>query len=79
MGRLTLTPETHLRGTRQWTFSPAIDACVDELMRHAINDCYVIDLLTDALSQLFESIREAIGQEFVTLVGGYGLEPTIDH
>ena len=25
-----------------------------------------------------ESVREAIGQEFVTLLEGYGLEPTID-
>jgi len=56
----------------------AIDGCVDELMRHASNDCDVTDLVTDALSQLFESVREAIGQEFVTLLEGYGLEPTID-
>jgi hypothetical protein len=57
---------------------PTIDACVDELMRHAINDCDVTDLVTDALSQLLESVREAIIQEFVALLESYGLEPTSD-
>jgi hypothetical protein len=46
--------------------------------RHAINDCDVTDLVTDALSPRFESVREAIGQEFVTLLEGYGLDATID-
>ena len=41
---------------------PTIDACVDELSG-TINDCDVTDLVTDALSQLLESVREAIGQD----------------
>jgi hypothetical protein len=47
-------------------------------MRHAITACDVTDLVTDALSQLFEPVCEAIGQEFVTLLEGDGLEPTTD-
>jgi len=35
MERLPLTPDTHFERNKTMDVQPAIDACVDELMRHA--------------------------------------------